>query len=101
MMMRGGCVHAQQGPFGREVVPALQQSQLEDGAARLQKEKYIQHIVRKQIQHPNSKNQDTMEESVIYEESKPWTHSITAFKAKLATDPDCSDFQVSVVNLPL
>ena len=73
----------------------LKQAAMDDGAARAQKERYIQHIVKKQIKLPNSKSQDPMEGTLIYEEEKPWTHSREAFLAKLDSEPDFTDFTVS------
>ena len=71
-------------------------SQTDDGAARAQKENYIDHIVKKQCKYPNAMSQDPMEGTLVFEISKPWTHSITAFTAKLRETPDFNDFKIRI-----
>lgn len=72
----------------------ITQSQLEDGAVREQKLKYVMHIADKQKKAPNAKHQDPYEVSLVREEDKPWTHSRDAFMKKMKEQPDFTDFKV-------
>ena len=57
----------------------IEHATMEDGAARGQKEAFIDHMVEKQKQNPNAKNPDPLEITVQYEADKPWTHSPEAY----------------------
>ena len=72
----------------------IHQSELEDGAARLQKTKYVTHIAARQKAAPNAKHQDPYEVSLDRNETKPWTWSRDAFFKKVKEDPDFNDFMV-------
>ena len=50
----------------------IEHATMEDGAARGQKEAFIDHMVEKQKQNPNAKNPDPLEITVQYEEDKPY-----------------------------
>ena len=57
----------------------ISQAAVEDGAARGQKEAYINHIFEKQKKQPNAKNQDPLEVTVVYDPEKPYTDSVEDF----------------------
>ena len=57
----------------------IEHATMEDGAARGQKEAFIEHLVEKQKQNPNAKNPDPLEITVPLQADKPWTENPDAF----------------------
>lgn len=71
------------------------QAELEDGAARDQKHKYVMYIAQKQIKAPNAKSQDPYEVSLVQRKDVPWTQSRDAFMKHWQENPQEVAFLVA------